>query len=727
MMSYEDTIEHLLDELGCLDLLLREHLGNRHEELPRSELGLADRLQSGASHTPPGSTQLVVPPRIRDELDRYRGAIEEERTAAVDSGVELRLQTLVDAFDLTRQHLDVLLLALFPDIDPAGAELFSELHNDASKQRPTVSLVADLFSTTPATFLTATDLFGQGSPLSEYRLLVLEPPEGAGRAGSKLDYSLRVDDRIYAFLLDHGTVDVGLRSPSPTQSSGAAESFVTESTADATLDDLLVEDDTYSTLASLRDSGETGRRLYFYGPQGSGPRRAAEALCDDETYLQIHLPTVLEAGALDIVVREAALQARPVVLADADDVTKATTGGAQSLTSIIERFDPVVADVFLLGESSWTPAGTTRQVVDALVGFDRPTIPLRRRFWRTHADSLPDDLDAEHMASTFDLTLGQMESALAAANTLAGDDELTAEHVREGCRAQSSSQLAELAQHITPSVTREEVILRERTDQKLDQLQAHISNRGRIYDDWGFRDTDKSTGVVALFKGKPGTGKTMAAEALANEVGMHIYKIDLSSVVSKYIGETEENLEQIFKAAEQSNAILLFDEADSVFGDRAEVSDATDRYANAEVNYLLQRIETYDGVILLTTNYASNIDEAFTRRINHTIRFENPKEETRETIWEAAFPDGTPTDGIDAEWLAQFDLSGGEIASLAKRIAVEAASCGADSIQMKHAVRVLERDYRDSGRVVRKSEFEPYADALVEPAQESESRRRNRR
>ncbi|WP_396613685.1 ATP-binding protein (plasmid) [Haloferax sp. S1W] len=725
-MRYEDTIEHLLDELGCLDLLLRELLGSRHEELPRSELGLAGRLQSGESHTTPAETQLVVPSRVRGDLERYRAEIEEKRTAAVDEGVELRLHTLVDAFDLTRQHLDVLLLALFPDVDPAGAELFSELHNDASKQRPTVSLVADLFSTTPAAFLTATDLFGQGSPLSEYRLLVLEPPEGSGRASSKLDYSLRVSDRIYAFLLDHGTVDVGLRTPSTLQNS-AANAFVTETTADATLNDLLIEEDTYSTLAALRDSGKSGRRLYFYGPQGSGPRRAAEALCEEATYLQVDLPTVVEAGALDIVVREAALQARPVVLSGADEVTAGATDGDRTLVSIIDRFEPVVSDVFVLGESPWTPAGTNQQVVDALVEFDRPSIPLRREFWTARADDLPDDLDAERMASTFDLTLGQMESALAVANTLAGDDDLTVEHVRKGCRAQSSSRLTDLAQHVTPSVTREEVILRERTDQKLDQLQAHISNRGQIYDDWGFRGTDKSTGVVALFKGKPGTGKTMAAEALANEVGMHIYKIDLSSVVSKYIGETEENLEQIFQAAEQSNAILLFDEADSVFGDRAEVSDATDRYANAEVNYLLQRIETYDGVIFLTTNYASNIDEAFTRRINHTVRFENPKEATRKAIWNAAFPDETPTDGIDAEWLAQFDFSGGEIASLAKRIAVEAASCDAESIQMKHAVRVLERDYRDAGRVVRKSEFEPYADALAEPPQESERRRRNRR
>jgi AAA+ superfamily predicted ATPase len=726
-MSYEDAIDHLLDELGCLDLLLRELLDSRREELPQSELGLADRLQADESRSTAPKTQLIVPAHARDDLERYRTEVEEKRAAALEAGVDLRLQTLADAFDLSRRQLDVLLLALFPDVDPAGAELFGKLHNDVSTERPTVSLVAALFSTTPTEFLNATELFGESSPLREYDLLVLEPPEGTGRAGSKLDHRLRVNDRIYSFLLDHGTVDPRLATARNARAPDTLDAFLSETAAEASLDELLVDDEKRRELNGLPDGDGPGRRLYFHGPPGSGPHRAAEALCDTDTYLRTDLGAVLAAGALDVVVREAMLRDRPLLLTGVDEATFESNETDRSLPAVVERFADFGNDLFLAGGAEWTPTESRRRSVDAIVGFDRPPIPLRRRFWTERADDLPADLDPEQLASTFDLTLGQLEAALSAAETLAGSDELTVEHVREGCRAQSSAELTDLAQHVEPTVTREDVLLRDRTDEKLDRLQAHISNRGRIYDDWGFRAQEGNAGVVALFKGKPGTGKTMAAEALANEVGMDVYKIDLSSVVSKYIGETEENLERIFQAAEQSNAILLFDEADSVFGDRAEVSDASDRYANVEVNYLLQRIETYDGIILLTTNYASNIDEAFTRRITHTVRFDRPQADTRESIWDAAFPDATPTDGIDAEWLSQFDFSGGEIASLGKRVAVEAASCDADAITMKHVVRVLERDHREAGRVVRESDFEPYETYLEEPAQTAGDSRRKRR
>ena len=727
-MSYQDSTTHLLDELACIDVLLRELSDNRDDITADGTVDAFERLEElNATERAPGDPRLIVPDTIRDDLERAQTTIAQRRSAARDAGVHLRLPTVADAFGLTRRHIDILLLALLPDVVPTAGELFGHLHNDASTDRPTVGLVAGLFATTPDEFLAATELFGQGSPLAEYDLVVLDSPAGPGGSDSRLDDELRVDDRLYSYLLGHGRVDRHLRTPSDVGGAGPADAVLTDRAADATLEDLLVDDETLATLTTLAESDATGRRLYFYGPRGSGPRRAAEALCETDTYLEVDLPTTLEAGLLDTVVREAAIHGRSVVVVGTDEATGTNRETDRSMTTVIDRFAPVVEDVFFVGESAWTPAGISRQPVDALVEFERPPISLRRRFWQNRAGDLPDDLDPERMASTYDLTLGQLEAALAAAETLAGDDSLTVEHVRQGCRAQSSTDLEDLAQHVPPSVSRDDVILRDRTDRKLDRLQAHITNRGRIYDDWGFRNKEQNAGVVALFKGEPGTGKTMAAEALADEVGMDIYKIDLSSVVSKYIGETEENLEQIFQAAEQSNAILLFDEADSVFGDRAEVSDATDRYANAEVNYLLQRIETYDGVVLLTTNYASNIDEAFMRRINHTIRFEKPQENTREAIWETAFPDETPTDGIDTEWLAQFEFSGGEIAALAKRIAVEAASCDAESIQMQHAVRVLERDYRDAGRVVRKTEFHPYTDALRELPQDSDRRRRNRR
>ena len=216
---------------------------------------------------------------------------------------------------------------------------------------------------------------------------------------------------------------------------------------------------------------------------------------------------------------------------------------------------------------------------------------------------------------------------------------------------------------------------------------------------------------MALFSGPSGTGKTLAAEIIAADVGMDLYKIDLSSVVSKYIGETEENLERIFTQAEHSNAILLFDEADAVFGDRAAVSDASDRYANVVVNYLLQRIESYGGMVLLTTNYESNIDSAFMRRIDHVVQFQRPDEAIRTAIWESIFPEEAPTAALDEAFLAGFKLTGGDIRTIAQTAAILASEAG-ETITMKHVVRALQRELRKNAKMLDPQEFGPYREYL---------------
>ncbi|PSP61342.1 AAA family ATPase, partial [Halobacteriales archaeon QH_7_66_37] len=286
------------------------------------------------------------------------------------------------------------------------------------------------------------------------------------------------------------------------------------------------------------------------------------------------------------------------------------------------------------------------------------------------------------------------------------------DHVYEGCSAQSAGDLGELSEQLDPNATWEDIVLPAETMRELRTVAAHVTHQGRIYAEWGFeRRFTRGGGVVALFSGPSGTGKTMAAEIIATETGMELYKIDLSSVVSKYIGETEENLERIFTEAEHSNAVLLFDEADAVFGDRASVSDATDRYANVEVNYLLQRIESYDGVVVLTTNYESNIDSAFMRRIDHSVSFRRPREETRRTIWEGMFPEDTPVEDLDYEFLASFKLTGGDIRTIAQTAAILAAD-DEGTVTMKHAVRGLQRELEKAGKMVDPKKFDPYRELL---------------
>ena len=245
------------------------------------------------------------------------------------------------------------------------------------------------------------------------------------------------------------------------------------------------------------------------------------------------------------------------------------------------------------------------------------------------------------------------------------------------CRSMARPKMEDLAQRIVPAATWDDLVLPELQQQMLLQLAAQVRYRMQVYETWGFSDKGRrGLGVSALFTGESGTGKTLAGEVVAHDLGLDVYRIDLSAVVSKYIGETEKNLRQVFDAAEEGGVLLLFDEADALFGKRADVKDSHDRYANIEVGYLLQRMEAYQGVAILTTNLKSSLDKAFQRRLRFTVNFPFPDAAQREAIWSKAFPAATPTRDLDLQKLAQLKVTGGNIRNIALNAAFLAARAG---------------------------------------------------
>ena len=263
----------------------------------------------------------------------------------------------------------------------------------------------------------------------------------------------------------------------------------------------------------------------------------------------------------------------------------------------------------------------------------------------------------------------------------------------EACRVQARPRLDNLAQRIEPAATWEDLVLPESQRRMLREIAAHVRQRTKVYEAWGFAAKgSRGLGISALFAGDSGTGKTMAAEVLANELRLDLYRIDLSQVVSKYIGETEKNLRRVFDAAEEGGAILLFDEADALFGKRGEVKDSHDRYANIEVSYLLQRMEAYRGLAILTTNMKNALDKAFLRRIRFVVQFPFPDAAQRAEIWRRIFPSDTPTEGLDVDELARLNVPGGNI----RNIALNAAFLAADAeepVRMTHLLRAARTEY----------------------------------
>jgi hypothetical protein len=268
-----------------------------------------------------------------------------------------------------------------------------------------------------------------------------------------------------------------------------------------------------------------------------------------------------------------------------------------------------------------------------------------------------------------------------------------AANVWNTCRSHSRVKMDELAQRIPPLATWQDLVLPETQHTILQDIAAHVRQRAKVYEHWGFAaKSARGLGIGVLFAGPSGTGKTTAAEVLAGALELDLYRIDLSAIVSKYIGETEKNLRQIFDAAEQSGAILLFDEADSLFGKRSEVKDSHDRYANIEVSYLLQRMETYPGLAILTTNLKQSIDQAFLRRIRFVVQFPFPDAAQRAVIWRRVFPAATPTEMLAFEKLARLNIAGGNIRTIALNAAFLAADAG-EPVRMHHLLRATRVEY----------------------------------
>jgi len=376
--------------------------------------------------------------------------------------------------------------------------------------------------------------------------------------------------------------------------------------------------------------------------------------------------------------------------------------------------------VFLVGSEAWEQAWT-REVP---VFFEAPTPSHegRARIWRRALDgSVPTTVDAAAATAQFRLTPEQAEQAAGVARrrAAAGDRPLTLADVHMAARGLNSSGLERLSRRIEPRAAWNDLVLPAPVVGRLRELAARLRLRERVLDTWGLgRASSRGRGITCLFAGDSGTGKTLSAEVVAGDLGLDLYVIDLSTIVDKYVGETEKNLDRVFAEADRVNGVLLFDEADALFGKRSEVKDARDRWANVEVAYLLQRMELFDGMAVLTTNLRANVDEAFLRRLDGVVEFPLPDEEHRGALWAKDLGRGLPLAAdVDVPFLAKsFKLSGGNIHNVVVTAAYLAAD-GGDAVGMPELIRAIEREYRKLGRLCVASEFGEYYPLVSAPVE----------
>jgi len=705
--------EYLQGELQRLDWLLhREILRLRAiYQLSQDEFrglyvsdGQVDTLLRESQQAP----EIIDPAELTQRAD----LLHRSNLALLDEGSPWTI--LQHEFDLSALEMDAVLLALAMETHPKYETIYAYLNNDVTRKWPTCDLTLRLFAPELAGksqlrrfLLPQATLFSSG---------LLRPVQHTNDRAAWLSAGFSVAPELHRYLLSFptrlGRVNQFLSRirPRPTHELFTVPSGLREQ---------------LERVPEILDKscGCGGNPLLvFIGEYGMGAEEIAESLCAqlqrqllhfsvekartaDEPLLKLLHPVLLEQR-----LEGAAVFANECGVLFGPEGNPTAEGHA-----FISALTETGGLVFL----AFSPQTRWRELLQGrrklVFTLEEPDFEERRRLWRVIGQNLVSDAVADDLANRFVLNPGQIQDAIVMAQDHhylreGRDGALTADELLEAARAQSDQNLGKLAARVRGAHTWKDLVLPANTLRQIKEISSAIRFRHHVYSNWGFdKRLVSGKGLKVLFSGAAGTGKTMTAGIIARDLGLDLYKIDLSGIVSKFIGETEKNLDRIFRASQSGNAILFFDEADALFGKRSEVKDAHDRYANIEVAYLLQKMEDHDGVVVLATNLSKNLDEAFSRRMHYVVEFPLPNATHREQLWRGMFPPQAPlADDVDFKFLSeQFPLPGGDIRNVVLSAAFLAAQDGS-AIHMRHLVPSLGRLMVKKGKVPSTTEFKQY-------------------
>jgi SpoVK/Ycf46/Vps4 family AAA+-type ATPase len=733
MECYTNSREHLFDELHRIDLMLNAQVARQRRDpafagfnefrglfISEEEIDvmLAEKTNSNDDHKSEAEIKS-----LRANIERMEMVIA-CKTAATLKERNLSLVDLSRMFDLSPFDVDALLLCLAPELDLKYEKLYAYLQNDVTRKKPCVELILNLLCDSVDEKILARQRLQREAPLIKHQIIHY-PADAPLEQTPLLAQFLKLDDRVLNYLLGLDGLDNRVTAFAKLI---APRASIEELMMDAAVKQKLARSFESCAAQAMNDkSKRAGASIFiFHGPEGAGKRFAAEALCRSASLslLVADARQILSSGAdhpsaVSRLLREAMLRTCPIYFDNAQALIEDGEKAAQLQQALAAALEDYSGIVFIGSDQVWNSTCDVKPGFYFKAAFTAPPPSLRKQLWQTFLSPerhrLASDVDVMSLADKFTLTAGKIRSAIVEAKHISSmrdldEGKITADDLYQACRAQSTTKLASMARKIIPLYSWQDIMLPADRLNQLKEICAHVKHHQRVFAEWGFNGkVSLGKGIGILFVGQSGTGKTMAAEIIARELGLDLYKIDLSCVISKYIGETEKNLSKIFQEAEQSNAILFFDEADAVFGKRSEVKDSHDRYANIETNYLLQRMEEYEGTVILASNFQKNIDEAFTRRMRFVIEFPFPNEIYRRRIWEGIFPRDTPlNDDIDFSFLARkINIAGGSIRNVALNAAFMAAEDGG-IVNMKYIIRAAKREFEKAGRLCVKADFEQY-------------------
>lgn len=708
--------QHLYDELAWLDLRLLQLLLNEETSSYLSGNDLRWIVQAKDLLASAGLSDKDFPETPADaekQAHIKRDEIARRIIETEAAGIHLCLPWVARLFGLAPFEYDVLVLCLAAELDRKYDRVYTALQSGLNQPTPTVDLVLRILCNGAEDRLLARRSFLQNAPLGRCRLI-----SGLEASTTLLMRPLRIEEGLLNFLLGNERFDARFAH---------AVSFADDPGADS-VDPQQEESQLGSLSESLQryldDTTEREWLCVMHGPDLVGQEDVARWLCAQVgiALVSVDLQVLVSDGwafeeAIRLVLRESALRRAAVFLAGTDLLLSDVDGQrlkTRALEQALELFGTVT---FLGGSRAWVPTG--RLATKAIV-FEQPLLPYayRKQRWSTILWACDGAEPVEELVETvarFRFTRGAMDRvAERLKGVVRGGQEsqrkITRSDVLEACRTESHQRSINFATKIVSPYSWEDLILPEEPTQQLRELIHYVEQLETIRDDWGFgRKHLPRHSVNVLLSGPSGTGKTMAVGVVANELGLDLYRIDLSMVVSKYIGETEKQLSRIFADAEAANAILFFDEADALFGKRTDVKDAHDRYANIGVDYLLQKLDEHEGLVFLATNFSKNLDDAFLRRLHFTVVFPLPEKKERLAMWQRVFPPEAPlAPDLDFDFLARnFKLTGSGIRNVAITAAF-LARLDRVAIGMRHIMLAIKRDFQKAGRICQKADFGEY-------------------
>ncbi len=648
--------------------------------------------QSTAS--PPKTDAIALPPPSLASLIEQHLQSASEKRAATAAGMDPppALVSLAERFGISTFERDTLLLCAAMEFDPGISALYAQAQGGAARSYPSFGLaLAALEDVGDASW----DALSAHRPLRFARLVEISQAGATPLTASPL----RADERIVNFIKGLNVLDerlTGMLRPVTTVdpaslSKGEQESLakvlerlrLAASNSSVPVVQLVGADSWTRAAVAQQVAASLNRKLY---------RLAVEAL-------------PVQPPDLELVARLWQRETMLLGVALYIDIEGAEEAPSELLTGLA-RFLSQPLGLVMAGVRE-TPLRLSGE--SFTVEISPPSSSEQFDAWKAALEhhAKPEAIDgiAATLAGQFRLNLHDVSSLTQSAVASSGTDEDLPTRLWEGCKELTRPRLDALAQRLDAKAGWDDLILPDEQTRLMRQIAAQVRQRYKVYEQWGFSSRmNRGFGISALFTGESGTGKTMAAEVIANDLGLHLYRIDLSAVVSKYIGETEKNLRRLFDAAEQGGAILFFDEADALFGKRSDVKDSHDRYANIEINYLLQRMESFSGLAILATNMKTALDTAFVRRLRFIVDFPFPGVAERKRIWARSLPPETPAEGLDFDRLARLAISGGNIHSIALNAAFAAAGSG-QPVTLPVALSAARMEMRKLEKPIHEAEF----------------------